>query len=85
MNIVFDQLTPRRAETRTYLILFWQRPGDRIPTIAAAGTYRDVIVKWPGKAAGAFPGRMRAHRRALPGRRKRSLGEVSLLLRDPHP
>ena len=45
MNIVFDQLTPRRAETRTYLILFWQRPGDRIPTIAAAGTYRDVIVK----------------------------------------
>jgi hypothetical protein len=45
MNIVFDQLTPRRAETRTYVLLTWQRPGDQIPTIQAAGTYRDVIVK----------------------------------------
>ena len=45
MNIVFDQLTPRRAETRTYFILTWQKPGDQIPTIQVAGTYRDVIVK----------------------------------------
>jgi hypothetical protein len=45
MNIVFDQLTPRRAETRTYFILTWQKPGDQIPTIQTAGTYRDVIVK----------------------------------------
>ena len=45
MNIVFDQLTARRAETRTYFILTWQKPGDQIPTIQAAGTYRDVIVK----------------------------------------
>jgi hypothetical protein len=44
-NIVFDQLTPRRAETRTYVILTWQKPGDQIPTIQTAGTYRDVIVK----------------------------------------
>jgi hypothetical protein len=45
MNIVFDQLTPSRAETRTYFILTWQKPGDQIPAIQAAGTYRDVIVK----------------------------------------
>jgi hypothetical protein len=45
MNIVFDQLAPRRAETRTYFILTWQKPGEQIPTIQAAGTYRDVIVK----------------------------------------
>jgi SnoaL-like protein len=45
MNIVFDQLTPRRAETRTYFILTWQKPGDQIPAIQTAGTYRDVIVK----------------------------------------
>ena len=45
MNIVFDQLAPRRAETRTYFILTWQKPGDQIPTIQAAGTDRDVIVK----------------------------------------
>jgi len=45
MNIVFDQLTPRRAETRTYYILTWQKPGDQIPTIQVAGTYRDVIEK----------------------------------------
>ena len=45
MNIVFDQLTPRRAATRTYFILTWQKPGDQIPTIQTTGTYRDVIVK----------------------------------------
>jgi hypothetical protein len=45
MNIVFDQLAPRRAETKTYYILTWQKPGDQIPTIQVAGTYRDVIVK----------------------------------------
>jgi hypothetical protein len=45
MNIVFDQLAPRRAETRTYVLLTWQEPGDRIPTINFAATYRDVIVK----------------------------------------
>jgi hypothetical protein len=45
MNIVFDQVTPRRAETRTYVLLTWQKPGDQIPTTQAAGTYRDVIVK----------------------------------------
>ena len=45
MNIVFDQLTPRHAETRTYVLLTWQKPGDQTPTIQAAGTYRDVIVK----------------------------------------
>jgi hypothetical protein len=44
-NIVFDQLTPRRAETRTYFILTWQKPGDQTPTIQTAGIYRDVIVK----------------------------------------
>ena len=45
MNIVFDQLTPRRAETRTYLILTWQKPGDQTIVVQAAFTYRDVIVK----------------------------------------
>jgi hypothetical protein len=45
MNIVFDQLTPQRAETRTYVLLTWQKPGDQIPTVQAAATYRDVIVK----------------------------------------
>ena len=45
MNIVFDQLTPRRAQTRTYLILTWQKPGDQTITVQATGTYRDVIVK----------------------------------------
>src|SRR5262245_4173683 len=44
-NIVFDQLTPHRAETRTYFILTWQKPGEQIPTIQNAATYRDVIVK----------------------------------------
>jgi hypothetical protein len=45
MNIVFDQLTPSRAETRTYLLLTWQKPGDPFPAIRLAATYRDVIVK----------------------------------------
>jgi SnoaL-like protein len=45
MNIIFDQLTPSRAETRTYVLLTWQKPGDQIPTVRAAATYRDVIVK----------------------------------------
>jgi|SRR5215470_2570327 len=45
MNIVFDQLTSRRAETRTYAIITWQKPDDQTITIQAAYTYRDVIVK----------------------------------------
>ena len=45
MNIVFDQLTPSRAETRTYVLLTWQKPGDQFPTVHFAATYRDVIVK----------------------------------------
>jgi hypothetical protein len=45
MNIVFDQLTPRRAETRTYVIVTWQKPGDQTSTVQFAFTYRDVIVK----------------------------------------
>jgi hypothetical protein len=45
MNIVFDQLTSRRAETRTYVILMWQKPDDQTITVRTAGTYRDVIVK----------------------------------------
>ena len=44
-NIVFDQLTADRAETRTYLILTWQRPGEPAPRVHDAFTYRDVIVK----------------------------------------
>lgn len=44
-NIVFDQLTSRQAQTRTYLILTWQGPGDPMPRIQDAFTYRDVIVK----------------------------------------
>jgi hypothetical protein len=45
MNIVFDQLTPGRAETRTYFLLTWQKPDDRTITLQAAGTYKDVIVR----------------------------------------
>jgi SnoaL-like domain len=44
MNIVFDQLTARRAETRTHFIVTWQRPGEPIK-VQWTGTYRDVIVK----------------------------------------
>jgi uncharacterized protein (TIGR02246 family) len=45
MNIVFDQLTSRRAETRTYFILTWQKPDDQTITVQATGTYKDVIVR----------------------------------------
>jgi|SRR5262245_1072121 len=45
MNIVFDQLTSRRAETRTYYILTWQKPADQTITVRATGTYKDVIVR----------------------------------------
>jgi hypothetical protein len=45
MNVVFDQLTARRAETRTYVLLTWQKPSDQFPTVQFAATYRDVIVK----------------------------------------
>src|SRR5262245_45067425 len=45
MNIVFDQLTSRRAETRTYYILTWQKPGDQTINVQATGTYKDVIVR----------------------------------------
>src|SRR5262245_57356775 len=45
MNIVFDQLTSRRAETRTYYILTWQKPGEQTITVQATGTYKDVIVR----------------------------------------
>jgi hypothetical protein len=45
MNIVFDQLTSRRAETRTYVINTWQKPGDQTITVHGTGTYEDVIVK----------------------------------------
>jgi hypothetical protein len=44
-NIVFDQLTSTHAKTRTYVVLTWQKPGDVTPSIQAAFTYRDVIVK----------------------------------------
>jgi len=44
-NIVFDQLTPNQAKTRTYLLLTWQKPGDMTPSAQEAGTYRDLIVK----------------------------------------
>jgi len=38
MNIVFDQLTSRRAETRTYCILTWQKPDDQAIIIRATLT-----------------------------------------------
>src|SRR5262249_38918762 len=44
-NIVFDQLTPNQAKTRTYLLLTWKKPGDTTPIPQLAGTYRDLIVK----------------------------------------
>jgi uncharacterized protein (TIGR02246 family) len=44
-NIVFDQLTSRRAETRTYVMNTWQKPGDQTITVHGTGTYKDVIVK----------------------------------------
>jgi len=45
MNIVFDHLTSRRAETRTYVIITWQKPDDQTITVHATGTYKDVIVR----------------------------------------
>ncbi len=45
LNIVFDQLDSHHAQTRTYLVLTWQKPGDRTPSIQRAFTYRDIIVK----------------------------------------
>ena len=45
MNIVFDQLTPSRAETRTYLLVTWQKPSDQTITVRLTGTYKDVIVR----------------------------------------
>jgi hypothetical protein len=48
-NIVFDQLTSDHAQTRTYLILTWQKPGDLVPSMQDALTYRDVIVKQEGR------------------------------------
>ena len=44
-NIVFDQLASRRAETRTYCILTWQKPDDRAISVQNALVYKDVIVK----------------------------------------
>src|SRR5262249_14403594 len=45
MNIVFDQITSRSAQTRTYCILTWQKPDDQKITVQATLIYRDVIVK----------------------------------------
>jgi uncharacterized protein (TIGR02246 family) len=45
MNIVFDQITSRGAQTRTYCILTWQKPDDQKITVQATIIYRDVIVK----------------------------------------
>jgi hypothetical protein len=45
MSIVFDRLTSRHAETRTYVIITWQKPGDQTITVQSAFTYQDVIVK----------------------------------------
>jgi SnoaL-like domain len=44
-NIVFDELTANEAKTRTYVLLTWQKPGDKTPSINAAGIYQDVIVR----------------------------------------
>jgi SnoaL-like domain len=44
-NIVFDQLTSTHAETRTYVVLTWQKPDDLTPSMQRALTYRDVIAK----------------------------------------
>ncbi len=45
MNIVFDQLTPRRAEARTYVVVTGQKPGEQAIAFRFAFTYQDVIVK----------------------------------------
>jgi uncharacterized protein (TIGR02246 family) len=47
-NIVFDALTPARAETRTYAVITWQRATEQVPTPRATLTYHDVIVKQNG-------------------------------------
>jgi uncharacterized protein (TIGR02246 family) len=44
-NIVFDEVTTNQAKTRTYVVLTWQKPGDMAPSVVAAGTYTDLIVK----------------------------------------
>jgi len=44
-NIVFDELTPSRARTRTYCVVTWQKPGDPTPSTHLAVVYRDLIVK----------------------------------------
>jgi len=45
MNITFDKLTPNLAETRSYLLLTWQKPGETTVSIAASFIYRDVFEK----------------------------------------
>jgi 3-phenylpropionate/cinnamic acid dioxygenase small subunit len=45
MNIVFDQLTPNRAEIRSYVLLTWQKPDDQTITIQPTRTYKDMIVR----------------------------------------
>jgi hypothetical protein len=45
MNIVFDQLTQSRADTRTYVLLTWQKPDDQTITIRPTRTYKDVIIR----------------------------------------
>jgi hypothetical protein len=44
-NIVFDKLTPSRAETRTYVVITWQKAGDQTINVQVVGVYHDVIVK----------------------------------------
>jgi ketosteroid isomerase-like protein len=44
-NIVFDKLTASRAETRSYLLLTWQKPGETTVSIASAFIYRDIFEK----------------------------------------
>jgi len=44
-NVIFDQLTSRRAEAKTYCILTWQRDGDQAISVQNAFVYKDVIVK----------------------------------------
>lgn len=44
-NIVFDKLTPSRAETRTYVVITWQKAGDEKINVQVVGVYHDVIVK----------------------------------------
>src|SRR5215469_1852683 len=46
-NIVFDELTPSRARTRTYCLVTWQKPGDPSPSTHHALVYRDVMLKQP--------------------------------------